>query len=60
MIKPIFIIQAYDYIDETGTLHDLCTLEVFAKDAKTALKKAKNYIDKKNYRISRVIEKNDT
>lgn len=56
-MKSVFIVQGFTEMNTmSGTLTDLTTFEVYAKTEKEALKKAKSYVDKKNYRISRVIE----
>ncbi len=56
MTKTIFVVQAYEY-EREGKLIDSCILEVYAKTEDEAVKKAKAYIKKKNYRINQVIEK---
>jgi hypothetical protein len=55
----VFIIQGYEQKNENGSLNDVTTYELYAKDEKEALKKAKKLIKKSFYRISGVIEKND-
>lgn len=53
----IFIIQAYEEFDKvTGTVKDLCIIEVINVSAEAAIKQAKGIIKKKYYRISSVIE----
>lgn len=56
MTKTIFVVQAYEY-EREGKLIDSCILELYAKTEDEAVKKAKAYIKKKNYRINQVIEK---
>jgi hypothetical protein len=57
MIKPIFIVQAYESRNEMGQLQDAVTLELFASDENEAVKRAKRYIKRPFYRVSGVIEK---
>lgn len=54
--KVVFIIQSYN-AKEGESLKDFCQLEVYAKCEDEAIKKAKSYIKKKEYRVSHVIEK---
>jgi hypothetical protein len=56
-MKLIFICQAYESKNEMGQLQDVVTLELFAKDEKEAIKKAKKIIKRPFYRVSGVIEK---
>jgi len=56
-MKTIFIVQGYDEKSEDGSLKNVVTYEVYAKDDKEAIKKAKKYCDKPFYRVSQVIEK---
>lgn len=53
----IFIIQAYESATDTGQLSDSTTIEVIDKDCNSALKRAKDLIKKKFYRVSNIIEK---
>ncbi len=53
----IFVIIGYERRLEDGTLSDIISFELIAKDKKEALKKAKKIIKKPFYRISQVIEK---
>ena len=57
MGKLVFIIQAYEMRTDTDQLIDVCTIEVFAKNGKEALKIAKKLIKKPYYRIRQIIEK---
>ena len=57
MGKLVFVIQAYEMKTETNQLTDNCTIEVFAKGDKEALKMAKKLIKKQHYRVSQIIEK---
>jgi len=60
-IKTIFVIQAYESQTDTGQIMDTVILELFASSEKEAIKKAKKMVEKKFYRLSRVIEtRNDT
>lgn len=54
--KTIFIVQAFEY-EREGNLLDSCIVEVYANNEADAIKKAKAYIKKKNYRVSNIIEK---
>ncbi len=54
----IFIVQSYDSKNEMGQLQDVVVLELYAKDEKEAIKKAKKIIKRPFYRVSGVIEKN--
>lgn len=56
-MKTIFVIQGFESMDTTGHMTDVVTLEIFAKNKEEALTKAKKYIQKKEYRISSIIEK---
>ena len=56
-MKFVFIIQAFESRDPAGQIMDVCTLEFFCKTPDEALKKAKEMIKKKFYRIKNVIEK---
>jgi len=56
-MKTIFIIQGYEEIKEDGSLIDVITFEVYAKTEKEAIEKARNYVKKENYRVTRIIEK---
>lgn len=58
-MRLIFIVQAYEMQSPEGSLMDNCTIELFCKDGKEALSRAKKLIKKKFYRISSVIEKED-
>lgn len=55
--KLIFVIQAYESATDTGQLSDVTVLELFSKDYKSALERAKKIIQKKFYRLQSVIEK---
>lgn len=57
MTKVIWIIQCYEEKSESGVLSDNAVCEVYARNEKEALNKAKKYIKKANYRVSQVIEK---
>jgi hypothetical protein len=53
----IFIVQAYESKNEMSQLQDVVTLELFAKNEKEVIGKAKKIIKRPFYRISGVIEK---
>ncbi len=54
----IFFVQAYNSVNSvTNQFEDYCELEVLAETEKSAIAKAKKYISKVHYRVSRVIEK---
>lgn len=55
----IFVIQGYEQKLEDGRLTDVITYEVYAKNEKEAIKKAKSYVKKPFYRVMSVIEKNE-
>lgn len=51
-----FIVQAYERELPDGSLLDLCTLELRSNTASDAIERAKKLIEKKHYRIAKVIE----
>lgn len=53
----IFIIQAYEAQSDTGQLMDTVVLELIDISAERAIERAKKIVEKKFYRLSRVIEK---
>ncbi len=53
----VFVIQAYESKNEMAQLQDVVVLELYAKDEKEAIKKAKKIIKRPFYRVSGVIEK---
>jgi hypothetical protein len=53
----VFVIQAFFQKTDDGRLIDTVTLELIDKDAESALKRAKNLVPNKNYRLSAIIEK---
>ena len=55
--KLIFIIQGYEIEHPDGGIGDVCSMELYAKDADEALKRAKKLIKKKFYRVGQIIEK---
>lgn len=60
-METIFILQAYEEQSRVDqTLTDVTTIEVYAKTEQEAIEKAKKYIQKNNYRVSHIIEKNVT
>lgn len=59
MLKKIWVIQGYEQKLEDGRLTDVVTYEVYAKNEKEAIKKAKSYVKKPFYRVMSVIEKNE-
>lgn len=58
-MKTIFIVQGYEIRDPNLNLGDVCTIEIYAKSESEAIKKAKKYINKKFYRVSNIIEKDE-
>jgi len=52
----VWIIQAYHTRTDDGRLIDNVTLQIIAKSEKEALKMAKGYVKKPNYRLAEVIE----
>ena len=59
MIHTIFFIQGYEQKMEDGRLLDVVVFEVYAKNEKEAINKAKKYLKKPFYRVSTIIEKNE-
>lgn len=57
MKNTIFILQGFREEKEDGSLIDVVTFEVYAKTTEEALKKARKYLEKKYYRVTRIIEK---
>lgn len=56
-MKLVWVIQAYKTADEvTGNLTDLCTLELFGKNEKEVIERAKSLVKKSYYRVGRIIE----
>ena len=55
-MKTVFVVQGYEMQTPEGQLMNITTLEVFAKTEKKAIQKAKKYITKKFYRVSKIIE----
>lgn len=58
-MKTVFIIQGYESKLENGSLTDVVVYEIFAKNEKEAIQKAKKYLKKSFYRVSHIIEKNE-
>jgi hypothetical protein len=56
-MEVIFIIIGYEMEDAQGTMLNSCQIEVYAKNSEEAIKKAKNYINKKFYKVRQIIEK---
>ena len=56
-MKLIFIIQGHEGEMPNMQLQNVCTLELRCKTSAEALKRAKQLIKKKHYRISQIIEK---
>lgn len=52
----VWIIQAFHQRTDDGRLIDNVVLQIIADTEKEAMKKAKDYIKKPNYRLSEVIE----
>lgn len=53
----IFVIQAYESKSDTGQLSDTVTIELIDTKPESALKRTKELIKRKFYRISNIIEK---
>lgn len=53
----VFIIQGYVSQSEQGQLMDVTTIEVIDTNVKSALKRAKDLMEKPFYRVSHIIEK---
>lgn len=57
----VFIIQGYEEESRVDqTLTNVTIIEVYADTEAEAIKKAKKYIQKTNYRVSHIIEKDAT
>lgn len=56
-MKTIFVVQGYVQKMDDGRLEDVITYEVYAKNDKDAINKAKKYCQKPFYRVTQVIEK---
>lgn len=56
-MKTIFVIQGYDKKTEDGRLENVVVFEVYARNEKEAIAKAKKYLKKPFYRVSNIIEK---
>ena len=52
----LFTVQAYFERGEDGNLLDFAVVRVIADNARSAIRKAKKLINKKNYRISEITE----
>lgn len=56
-MKVVYIVQGFEANDPmSGRLSDSVEVEVYANTEKDAITKAKKYIKKKYFRVSRVIE----
>lgn len=56
-MKVVYIVQGFESNDPmSGRLADSAEVEVFADSEKGAINKAKKYIKKKYFRVSRVVE----
>lgn len=56
-MKVVYIVQGFESNDPmSGRISDSAEIEVFATNEKEAIKKAKKYLVKKFYRVSRVVE----
>jgi len=53
----VFVIQAYVERSDSGSLNDVCSLELIDETAEKALERARQLIDKPFYRVSQIIEK---
>lgn len=52
----VFVIQAYESIDELGNMTDIVTLQIISEKYDDAMKVAKELVSKKGYRLSQVIQ----
>ena len=52
----VFTVQAYEMETPDGSLLNMCSLELICDSEVEALKRAKNIIVKKYYRLARVFE----
>jgi hypothetical protein len=59
-MQVIFVVIGYETKTDQGQLLDSCQIEVYAKNADEAIKKAEKYIKKSFYLVKQIIEKNDT
>ena len=55
----VFIIQGYVSQSADGQLMDVTTIELIDKDVESALKRAKELMEKPFYRVSHIIEKSE-
>ena len=53
----IFVVQGFASQTPDGLMQDIVTFEIKADNESEAIKRAKKYIKRKHYRVSRVIEK---
>lgn len=53
----VFVIQAYEQMTDTGNLIDACEIQLIDVSYEHALKRAKQIISHKFYRLNMVIEK---
>jgi hypothetical protein len=56
-MKIIFVVQGYESKLDNGQLIDVVVFEIYAKNEKEAIQKAKKYLKKPFYRVAQVIEK---
>ena len=52
----IFVIQAYERMDESGQLKDVVTVELIDTSEARAIERAKKLVQKPYYRLSSIIE----
>lgn len=52
----VFVVGAYNSKNAEGNLEEYCKLELFAKSADEAIKRAKKLIDKVHYEVVQIIE----
>ncbi len=57
MLKTIFIIQGYEQKLEDGRLTDVITYEVYARNEKEAIKKAKSYVKNHFIELCQLLKK---
>lgn len=54
--RLVFIIQGYESEDALGNMNNVCTFEFYAESEEDAINKAKKLVNKKFYRVNKVIE----
>ncbi len=52
----VFVIIGYEELTQQATYTDACEIQIITNNVKDALKQAKAYIKKKNYRVKQIIQ----